>query len=124
MTRPLVLLAAAALVAAAPARAADTPAAGAPEIGRYAVAVLPGPAGGAFVTDSVTGETMFCTPRECRRLPVRGARAAPARAPSAAPAPPRLSTVDEILGAAPPDPPPPPNPGVAGGQVAPAFRNF
>ena len=117
MTGPQVVFAAAALAAAAAAAAAFSavPRADSTEA-RWVVAVLPGAGGGAFVTDGATGETMFCTPSACRRLPVGAAPGA------ASPSPPRPATLDRILRDAPPGaaPPPPPAPG----RVDPAFENF
>lgn len=84
--------------------------------GRYALAVFQDAdgGGGAFVTDTATGETMFCTPQECRRLAVRSAEPPAARAP----------TVRRGVPAPPPDLAlPPPTPPVSG-SVNPVFENF
>ncbi len=84
--------------------------------GRYALAVFQDAdgGGGAFVTDTATGETMFCTPRECRRLAVRPAEPPAARAPT-------------VRRGVPPPPPdlalPPASPPVSG-SVNPVFENF
>ena len=120
MTGPQVVFAAAALAAAGVAAAAFSAAPRADSAdARWVVAVLPGAGGGAFVTDGATGETMFCTPSACRRLPVGAAPGAAAPLPAA---PPRPATLDRILRDAPPGaaPPPPPAPG----RVDPAFENF
>ena len=120
MTRPQLVVAVAALAAAAIAAAAlsAAPRADSAET-RWVVAVLPGAGGGAFVTDSATGETMFCTPSVCRRLPVAAAPDASSPRPAA---PPQVTTLDRILREAPPGaiPPPPPAPG----RVNPALENF
>lgn len=125
MTRSIAFLAGAALAAAAAglAGAASAPRAGAPDehAGRYAIATLAGAGGGAFVTDTATGDTAFCTPRVCRKLAMRAA-AAPAARP--APAAPRTGDVDAILRAAPPDFAPPPPDAPPAGAVDPALRNF
>ena len=119
MLRTPTVLAGAALIAAAAAvvLAGAAPRADEDDERRYAIAILAAAdaGGGAFVSDTASGETMFCTPRDCRRLAVRAA--APA-----APATPQPMTVDEILRSAPPEAVPPPVSGT--GNVNPALRDF
>lgn len=120
MTRPQLVVAVAALAAAATAAAAFSAAPRADTAeARWILAVLPGAGGGAFVTDSATGDTMFCTPGACRRLPVAAVPDAASPRPAA---PPRVTTLDRILREAPPGAVPPPSPGP--GRVDPALENF
>lgn len=116
MLRPPTVLAGAALIAAVAAvvLAGAAPRADEEDERRYAIAILAAAdaGGGAFVSDTASGETMFCTPRDCRRLAVR----------AAAPAAPQPMTVDEILRSAPPEAVPPPVSGT--GNVNPALRDF
>lgn len=116
MTQAIAFLAGAAMAAAAAVFAVAAPRADAPDAGRYAVATLAGAGGGAFVTDTATGDTAFCTPRACHKLAMRAAAAAPAA--------PRTGNVDAILRAAPPDFAPPPPDAPPAGAVDPALRNF
>ena len=122
MLRPPTALAGAALIAAVAAvvLAGAAPRADEEDERRYAIAILAAAdaGGGAFVSDTASGETMFCTPRDCRRLAVRAA----APATPAAPAAPQPMTVDEILRSAPPEAVPPPASGT--GSVNPALRDF
>lgn len=125
MLRTPTVLAGAALIAAAAAvvLAGAAPRADEEDERRYAIAILAAAdaGGGAFVSDTASGETMFCTPRDCRRLAVRAAAPAAPVAP-AAPAAPQPMTVDEILRSAPPEAVPPPVSGT--GNVNPALRDF
>ncbi len=113
MTRAHVFLTGAALIAAAVA-IVDAPAPRADDGARYALAAIAGAGAGAFVTDTTSGETMFCTPDHCRRLAVR--------APEDAAAP-QPTTLDRILRDAPPGPASPPT-GPAAGGVNPLLRDF
>ena len=116
MNRPN-LLAAGALTIAVFAGAAFASESSGDAHGRYALDVFENAdgGGGAFVTDTATGETMFCTPRECFRLPIRPP------APTPAAEPPRVRRGI-------PEPPPdlalPPALPPASGSVNPLFENF